>query len=878
MSENLTSILQAGLRPSEHVKVALETRLAPDPVLDRTTDRDALQQSQVGGSRVLAVISHRYLGTEKEDGCVFILKPVPSQTLYSDEEDYTIEHIFPIVDDFSIAMAQPRRTTMDLRASSLSVAMNQPRTELSLTITPGGDAATRPIALLTTDTQGLRAVLAECRRLTASVAAVDAANRFSWVNLYHARRGPPASSPPPDLRERRKPLLSRLSGAAAGMPGDESVDIELIRDEWIRRRVHDELDAKCGETVQLRIRIGTFNVNGKMPSQDLSSWVSGHEIGRSLMGQHITRPEAESGGSPLASDTDEMRTDVSSTVSSNPRATLSASTSVTLPLDVGEDPADPDLAVFGFQELDLSTEALLYSTKTVREDAWCMAIFAGLGEKAVLYEKLVSKQLVGMLLVVIVKKRLRAQFGDIKTASVGAGIMGVMGNKGATAVRLTFTPAPSAQAPHPRPTVLTFVNSHLAAFDEMWEKRNADFHDLSKRLLFEPAPPVDSASATSEGAGYVPAAATVFESDALFWMVDLNYRINLPDADIRSLLSSALKQRDLDILQQYDQLKLAMGTGLAFEDFSEGQISHPPSYRFGTALPADKLGYDSKRKPAWTDRVLHMDASPLNVTRVAYTSHAQITMSDHRPVAAEYKICLPAVDRIRHDALVRSLWRHVDDIENSDATPKIRLSSTAVDFGKIVYKRQVAQTLILENTGKVPCTYRFVAAVPGAPIYPAWLSIDDGAGLILPGEAVAVTLTAYIDDTTAAQFNLGPSRLEDTLILHTALGKDHFILVVGEYQRTCFATDLAWLVRLPGPIRALRNAQDLLPEDDAVTAPREIMRLVNWLMSHATDVEGLFITTGEDVLVEAIREVGLVIRNAAAQYSALVRPEFGYGS
>ena len=51
--------------------------------------------------------------------------------------------------------------------------------------------------------------------------------------------------------------------------------------------------------------------------------------------------------------------------------------------DVPEDSSDPDMLVLGFQELDLSTEALLYSTKTVREEAWCVAIFAGLGEKAV---------------------------------------------------------------------------------------------------------------------------------------------------------------------------------------------------------------------------------------------------------------------------------------------------------------------------------------------------------------------------------------------------------------------------------------------------------------------------------------------------------------
>lgn len=49
--------------------------------------------------------------------------------------------------------------------------------------------------------------------------------------------------------------------------------------------------------------------------------------------------------------------------------------------------SDPDLLVLGFQELDLSTEALLYATSTVREDAWVEAILAGLGERGILYEK-----------------------------------------------------------------------------------------------------------------------------------------------------------------------------------------------------------------------------------------------------------------------------------------------------------------------------------------------------------------------------------------------------------------------------------------------------------------------------------------------------------
>ena len=56
-------------------------------------------------------------------------------------------------------------------------------------------------------------------------------------------------------------------------------------------------------------------------------------------------------------------------------------------LTIAIDTSAADLIILGFQELDLSAGALLYSTETTREDAWTMAIMAGLGEKAELYEK-----------------------------------------------------------------------------------------------------------------------------------------------------------------------------------------------------------------------------------------------------------------------------------------------------------------------------------------------------------------------------------------------------------------------------------------------------------------------------------------------------------
>lgn len=81
------------------------------------------------------------------------------------------------------------------------------------------------------------------------------------------------------------------------------------------------------------MRIGTFNVNGKYPDASIRSWVQGD------------------------------RQDTAGTLD------------------------DPDIFIFGFQELDLSTGALLYSTSTLLEATWTEAIFSALGAKAGIYSK-----------------------------------------------------------------------------------------------------------------------------------------------------------------------------------------------------------------------------------------------------------------------------------------------------------------------------------------------------------------------------------------------------------------------------------------------------------------------------------------------------------
>ena len=59
------------------------------------------------------------------------------------------------------------------------------------------------------------------------------------------------------------------------------------------------------------------------------------------------------------------------------------------PETTDKDNGEPDILIFGFEEVDLSTGALLYSTSTVLEDAWTQLIFTSLGQHAHSYVKVV---------------------------------------------------------------------------------------------------------------------------------------------------------------------------------------------------------------------------------------------------------------------------------------------------------------------------------------------------------------------------------------------------------------------------------------------------------------------------------------------------------
>uniref|UniRef100_A0A8C2S5A5 SKICH domain-containing protein n=1 Tax=Capra hircus TaxID=9925 RepID=A0A8C2S5A5_CAPHI len=93
---------------------------------------------------------------------------------------------------------------------------------------------------------------------------------------------------------------------------------------------------------------------------------------------------------------------------------------------------------------------------------------------------------------------------------------------------------------------------------------------------------------------------------------------------------------------------MAKNTWPILKGFQEGPLNFAPTFKFDVGTNK----YDTsakKRKPAWTDRILWKVKAPgggpspsgreshrLQVTQHSYRSHMEYTVSDHKPVAAQF--------------------------------------------------------------------------------------------------------------------------------------------------------------------------------------------------------------------------------------------------
>ncbi|KAE9605204.1 hypothetical protein Lal_00025321 [Lupinus albus] len=230
------------------------------------------------------------------------------------------------------------------------------------------------------------------------------------------------------------------------------------------------------------------------------------------------------------------------------------------------------------------------------------------------FQCIISRQMVGILITVWVRRDLCPFIQHPSFSCVGCGIMGFLGNKGSVSVRFML-----------HETSFCFICTHLASGGREGDEkhRNSNIAEIFSRTGFPKGPLLD-----------LPR--KILDHDHVILLGDLNYRISLPEETTHSLV----EERDWDYLLENDQLMMELSSGNMLRGWHEGAIKFAPTYKY---CPNSDLYYggcyhgrkqEKKRAPAWCDRIIWYGKG---LNQLEYT-RSESKLSDHRPVKALFTV------------------------------------------------------------------------------------------------------------------------------------------------------------------------------------------------------------------------------------------------
>jgi hypothetical protein len=336
----------------------------------------------------------------------------------------------------------------------------------------------------------------------------------------------------------------------------------------------------------------------------------------------------------------------------------------------GVDGALPDLIVISLQEIAPISSSFIGGSFLVPqfervENAVNLAAKerGNAGE----YKAVVARN-VGMTALMVLAKD-PASIEAIESAEVGLGAK-EMGNKGAVGVRLLYR---DVEAGANASTELTFVAAHLAAMEPEIERRNEDWKNIVRGLVFSSNPQERKGDATSLSAAAdqddqpllstSPQAAGIYKPTShLFIAGDLNYRTSIlkpgPNDYAETFpqpYNSPDSPQHYSKLFEGDQLNQERQAGRTCHGLIESPVTFPPTYKYeeeGPFLVSDdeieKWNWASHRWPSWCDRILYLDiptwlSKPYPEARIIphrYIALPLFPTSDHRAVVQSFTIPL----------------------------------------------------------------------------------------------------------------------------------------------------------------------------------------------------------------------------------------------
>ncbi|THH32183.1 hypothetical protein EUX98_g2010 [Antrodiella citrinella] len=307
---------------------------------------------------------------------------------------------------------------------------------------------------------------------------------------------------------------------------------------------------------------------------------------------------------------------------------------------------DPDIIVFGFQELidlesrKMAAKTVLLGTKTKTADGaisqkvttsykkWYDRLILAVRlamPSTTPYTVIHTENLVGLFSCVFIKHTERNALKNISITTIKRGMGGRYGNKGGIISRFVIDDSS-----------LCFINCHLAAGQSHVRQRNADLAAiLEDKSVFPAAETLEDPLAFINGGD----GTMVLDHEIVFLNGDMNYRIDIR----RDVLINDIHSGNYAHLYAQDQLLKEMSTnrGFRLRAFLEGPLTFPPTYKYDRRSST----YDSSEKsraPAWCDRILWRSNDQSRVEQMHYRRY-EANVSDHRPISAGFKMTVKSV-------------------------------------------------------------------------------------------------------------------------------------------------------------------------------------------------------------------------------------------
>ncbi|KAI5957782.1 hypothetical protein KGF57_003049 [Candida theae] len=314
------------------------------------------------------------------------------------------------------------------------------------------------------------------------------------------------------------------------------------------------------------------------------------------------------------------------------------------------------LYVFGFQEFCSVLDGLFASSASAKLINFNQMLQSALQEK---YHQptgfsTISSTFIGAIGMIIITPY-AAKFKNVRTATTSCGYA-YSSLKGGVGARVSYYPEGALDSSDH--VELSFATAHLNAYEGEYYylQRNTNLYNIIRSLNF------------GDGYGLIKPENHVFILGDLNYRTSQNYTPN--DAESQELLSlldvsatdAAYSKRVEELVDKYDELKMSMQNGDVLQNFSEGKITFPPTYKFhlNTAI------YNTKRSPSWCDRVVYLSSyeevgpntlgqqfpkltssSKANHDEIVrqslpevkeYNSLDSLLMSDHRPIYLEISV------------------------------------------------------------------------------------------------------------------------------------------------------------------------------------------------------------------------------------------------